>query len=231
MFVMFARMLTSWHNRCPDKISPLFQIRYTPVNFWRDIRHALSWRLNGIVTEPHGRARTTRPARSLIQEPLGASLEIKKILFSPEAPAVAPELAILVNNPMTGDDDGDSVQAICVADRALRAGRSNLPRQVFVGPRLAVRYAEQFVPHPLLKWGAWIHQRDGELLQLTGKILLELFLEQIQVLITAGNDGAREKLLQREKLGFEHSPIREFQKAHSAIVCRGYKTAERAFQP
>ena len=59
-------------------------------------------------------------------------LKIEKMLFSSQATSVATELPVLINNPMAGDDDGDSIRAICVTDGALCIRRANPPRYVFV---------------------------------------------------------------------------------------------------
>src|SRR5207237_3261886 len=64
--------------------------------------------------------------------------QIEQKLLPPEPASIASELPILIYYAVTWDDDGYPVLAVRMADRPLRAGRSNLPRQVFVGTSLAI---------------------------------------------------------------------------------------------
>src|SRR5438094_825087 len=86
-------------------------------------------------------------------------LQIEQKLLPPEPSSIASELPILIYYAVTWDDDGDPILAVRVADRPLRAGRGNLPRQVFVGSSLAIRYTQQLVPDALLKRRTRINQR------------------------------------------------------------------------
>src|SRR5438093_5089251 len=96
---------------------------------------------------------------------------------------------------------------------------------------MAVGYAKQFIPHTLLKRCARINQRNRELLEIAGEIFLKLFPELIQVRVLAGDDRAREELLQCAELRFQHSPVCKLQKAYSAIVCGGDERSERTLLP
>src|SRR3989442_13772008 len=51
------------------------------------------------------------------------------------------------------------------------------------------------------------------------------------MLVLAGKNRAREELLQRIELGFQHAAVGEFDKAHSAVVRRGNNRSQRTLQP
>ena len=52
-------------------------------------------------------------------QPPNTLLQVQQNLLSPKAAAVAPELAVFVNYPVTWDDDGDPVQAVGMTYRTL----------------------------------------------------------------------------------------------------------------
>src|SRR5439155_2081874 len=90
------------------------------------------------------RAGQTVPARD-------PGLEVEEELLPPEPASVAAQLAVLLDHPVAGDDDGDPVLAVRQAHGALRAGPADAPRQLLVGDRLAAGDPEQLLPDPLLK--------------------------------------------------------------------------------
>src|SRR5207249_11521421 len=53
----------------------------------------------------------------------------------------------------------------------------------------------------------------------------------IQMLVAAGQDRAREQLLQCEKLVFEHSPVCKFQKAYGTMVSCGDQRSQGTLKP
>ena len=52
-------------------------------------------------------------------QPPDTLLQVQQKLFSPESAAVAPKLAVFVNHSMTGNHDGDPVQAVGMTYRTL----------------------------------------------------------------------------------------------------------------
>ena len=66
-------------------------------------------------------------------------LQIQQELFAPETAAVPPELAVLLNHPVTGNDDRDPVPPVGEPHRPLRPDPADPGGQLLVGDRTAVR--------------------------------------------------------------------------------------------
>src|SRR5262249_16433439 len=145
--------------------------------------------------------------------------------------AITSELPILIYYAVTWNNDGYPVLAVRMTYRPLCAGRGNLPRQVFVGTSLAVRYTQQLVPDALLERRTRKNQGNRKPFQVPPEVLLQLLFQKIQVLVTFRDDGRGEPLFQPEELVFEHPPVGKFQKAYSPIVCSGHERPERTLKP
>src|SRR5262249_25079385 len=121
-----------------------------------------------------------------------ASFEVEQKLLSPQAAAVAAELAAFVDDAVAGDDDGDAVGAVGSADRTLSRGGADRAGDVFVRPRFAVGDSQEFVPQALLERCARINERYAEPLELAGEVVFQLVLKLVEIPVAAGHDGATE---------------------------------------
>src|SRR5207244_10387949 len=100
-----------------------------------------------------------------------ALLEIEQELFAPQAAAVTAHLAALVDNTMTGNDDGDAVLAVGPANRPNRAGIANCLSQPLVRLGLSVRNLQESLPNQFLKRRSFHAYGNVELRELAVEIL------------------------------------------------------------
>ena len=78
------------------------------------------------------------------------------------AARVAHQTLICAYHPMTGNDDGYLVLSICAGRRPYHLGVTQPLCQVHIADCLAKRHLQQFIPHILLKLGAFLMDGDIE---------------------------------------------------------------------
>src|SRR3954470_9490432 len=100
------------------------------------------------------------------------SLVVEQLALHIQAAGVAGELAGRADDAVAGDDDGDRVHGVRVADRAGDA--AELTRELAVGDGLAVGDLDERVPHALLERGAARRELQVELLAVAREVLVEL---------------------------------------------------------
>jgi hypothetical protein len=72
---------------------------------------------------------------------LPITFEVEKMLFAPEAAAVASEFSILINNAMTRNHDGNAVPAIRGTDGTLRVCHTDAAGEIFIRTGFSIRNA------------------------------------------------------------------------------------------
>ncbi|HEY3043069.1 MAG TPA: S-adenosylmethionine:tRNA ribosyltransferase-isomerase [Vicinamibacterales bacterium] len=60
------------------------------------------------------------------------TFQVQERFLPPQQPAVAAEFAVFIDHAVAGDDNGDSIQAVCAPDRALRARHTDSAGEIFV---------------------------------------------------------------------------------------------------
>src|SRR4051794_34400190 len=100
------------------------------------------------------------------------SFVVEQLALHIQAAGVAGELAGRADDAMAGDDDGDRVHGVRVADRAGDAAQ--LTRELAVGDGLAVGDLDERVPDALLERGAARGELEVEALAVAGEVLVEL---------------------------------------------------------
>jgi S-adenosylmethionine:tRNA ribosyltransferase-isomerase len=143
-------------------------------------------------------------------EPAG-TFEVQERFLPPQQPAVAAELSVLVDHAVAGNDNRDAVQAVCVSDCALRAGRADRAGEIVVRPRLSERDPLKLGPHALLERRAGRRERQRKRPQLSGKIGVQLVAQPIEMGRLAGNDGTVESSANRLDLRRQHTAVGELQ--------------------
>src|SRR5258708_32115721 len=113
--------------------------------------------------------------------PKPSSFQAQKFFFGLQAAAVAGERAVCAQDPVAGNDDGNRVVVIGLANRAKSLRAAYLPRNFSVTAGCTVRNAPQRLPARLLKWSADQVQRAGEFTQLTTEVSVELLLVRLQM--------------------------------------------------
>ena len=91
-----------------------------------------------------------------------------------EPAAVARQAAVRADHAVARHDDRDRVAAVGGADRAGAVRPPDLPGDLAIAARLAVRDREQRLPDVLLEVGAAHVELEVELNALAGEVLLEL---------------------------------------------------------
>lgn len=78
------------------------------------------------------RKRVTRLGkRKACGKPPG-TFEVQERFLPPQQPPVATEFSVFVDHAVAGNDNGDSIQAVCAPDRALRARHTDSAGEIFV---------------------------------------------------------------------------------------------------
>lgn len=132
---------------------------------------------------------------------------------------------------MAGNNNGDTVQPIRVADCPVGLWRSNATRKVFIRDCLAVWNAEQLLPDILLKRCSGKGQVNFKPFEVALEVRLQFLSELLDVLIFARHNGAIEKPSQFGELSVKHSPIGKFQQADGLGGCSRNKGAKWTFNP
>jgi hypothetical protein len=148
-------------------------------------------------------------------------LQVQQELLPPEAPAIAPELAVLLDHPVTGDHDGDPVPAVGQAYRALGGRLADPGGQLLVGNGLAEGNVDELSPDLLLELGAFEIQRHVELLPFSGKVFVQLPADPVDVLVPARDDGAAVEPGQVGRLLGQLFPVGELQHAEAVLGSGG----------
>src|SRR3954451_5800596 len=118
------------------------------------------------------RALLTRP--SLRREREHPGLEVEQVPLAVQPAAVAGEAAVRADDPVAGHDDRDRVAAVGGADRPRPVRAPDLPGDLAVAARLAVRDRGQRLPHAAQERRAVQREGEGELVALAREVLVEL---------------------------------------------------------
>src|SRR3954447_1148457 len=102
-------------------------------------------------------------------------LVVEQCALGRQAAGVARQRPVGADHAMARRDDRDRVAAVGAADRSRHAAQ--LPRELAVGDRLAVRDLAQPRPDGALEGGAVVGQREVESGALAGEVLVELALD------------------------------------------------------
>ena len=143
-------------------------------------------------------------------EPPGA-FEVQERFLSPQQPAVTPELSVLVDHAVAGDENRNAIQAVCMTDGPLRARRVDGSGEIFVRPGLSERDSQQLAPHALLERRPRRGKRKRELPQLSRKICVQLVAQPVEMRRLAGNDGTVESLANGFDLCRQHAAVGELE--------------------
>src|SRR5262245_35147824 len=157
--------------------------------------------------------------------------EIEQELLPPQPAAVAAELAVLVDDAVARNHDGDAIEAVGAADGALSAGRADASGHVFVGAGVAIGNVAQLIPDAAFKWTTRIDQWHREPFERAGEIGREFVVQTPQMTILTGYQCTAEALAERLELRWEHAPLGEFQQTNALVRGAGDQRPHRAFEP
>ncbi len=142
------------------------------------------------------------------------ALEIQQEFLSPEPATVAAKLPVLFHDPVTRNDDRNSVIAVRSAYRALRTRPSNLASLLLVADCLTIRNTLKALPRSHLERRSTKNNRHRELLNLPREVELQLLLETTDMLVLSRHNSAVEPFLQATDLCFQHAAIGKLEKTN-----------------
>ena len=101
--------------------------------------------------------------------------EIEQVLFAPQAATVAAEVAVLLDDAVTGDDDGNGVSAVGQPHGPAGCRLPDVGGELFIAPGASAGDVPQAVPHFLLKDGTDRLERHFESIELVSEVVSQFF--------------------------------------------------------
>ncbi len=149
------------------------------------------------------------------------------LLLARQATPVADQGAILADDPMTGDDDGDAVGAIGRRHGANGTRVGEDPGFVLVADGLAVGNVAQYRPDALLERGTRCEERYAEDAPDTLEIFGDFVLGLAGALVLAGEDVGGHQPAEVVTLALQAGRVGEFEQADAQGAGNDFHGAQR----
>ncbi len=158
------------------------------------------------------------------------AFEFEKGAFAPHSAAVAAELAVLGDDAVAGDEEGETVGAVRAGDGADGRGCADAAGDFLIAGGAAIRNVNQLPPDAFLKFRAAKLEGDGKLTEASAEVGAQFLTQGLQYLVFSGHDGQPKAPTHFRVASFQPATVGKFQLAKRLVTGGGKHGTERCFQ-